>query len=332
MKRIVYLDILNVISCFSVVCMHCNGWIHTFNKDDLWGARVLIEVICYFAVPVFFMLSGATLLNYRNRYSTAEFYKKRFIRTVIPYLFWSIAFYIIYLIRGNPVFEWSETIRRITTGEIPYTFYWFFIPLFMLYIFMPFLSYMVEKSKTSQLWFLCLLLFIFQSIIPTISSIADLNLSFQTPIAGFFIFMLLGYLMANNDYESNNKLLLALTGICLVLLVCRYCLVYQLNEKSEPLFSYFGLYSILPSIWVFLFIKRFTKSFQTDRHSNIWSFFASKSYGVYLLHTFFIVVLEQFIPVEGSIFMTIGVFIIYFSTILITYLLQLNKYTAYLLP
>ena len=38
MKRIVYFDILNVIACFCVVCMHCNGWIHMFIHDNLWGA------------------------------------------------------------------------------------------------------------------------------------------------------------------------------------------------------------------------------------------------------------------------------------------------------
>ena len=332
MKRIVYFDILNVIACFCVVCMHCNGWIHKFIKDDLWGARVLVEVVCYFAVPVFFMLSGATLLNYRQRYSTTEFYKKRFIRTVIPYLFWSIIFYIIYLLRGNPPFGWKETITRFTTGEIPYTFYWFFIPLFLLYIFMPFFSLMVEKLKTFQLLYLCLLLFIFQSVIPTISSIADLNLSFQIPIASYAIFIFLGYLLANNDYELNNKLFSVLSVVCILLLVSRYYLVYQLDEKSEPLFSYFGLYSILPSIWVFLFIKRIAKPLQLDRCSYTWRFLASKSYGVYLLHTFFIVVLEQFIPMNSLLFMTIGVIIIYLLAIFVTFFLQQNKYTVYFIP
>ena len=332
MRRIVYFDILNVIACFCVVCMHCNGWIHLFIKDDLWAARVLIEVVCYFAVPVFFMLSGATLLNYRQRYSTTEFYKKRFIRTVIPYLFWGIIFYIIYLLRGNTPFGWKETIIRFSTGEIPYTFYWFFIPLFLLYIFMPFFSLMVEKLNRSQLLFLCLLLFVFQSVIPTISSVATLNLSFQIPIAGYAIFMFLGYLLASNDYESNNKFFWSFSVVCFLLLVCRYYLVYQLNEKSEPLFSYFGLYSILPSIWVFLLIKRIAKPLQLDRFSNIWRFLASKSYGVYLLHAFFIVVLEQFIPMNSLLFIIIGVLIIYLSAILATYLLQQNRYIAYLLP
>ena len=303
-----------------------------FIHDDLWGARVLVEVVCYFAVPVFFMLSGATLLNYRQRYSTTEFYKKRFIRTMIPYLFWSIIFYIIYLLRGNSPFGWKETITRFAAGEIPYTFYWFFIPLFLLYIFMPFFSLMVEKLKTFQLLYLCLLLFVFQSVLPTISSIADFNLSFQTPIAGYFIFMLLGYLLANKDYESNNKFFSVLSVICFLLLICRYYLIYQLDEKSDPLFSYFGLYSILPSIWMFLFIKRIAKSLQLERFSNTWRFLASKSYGVYLLHAFFIVVLEQFIPMNSLSFMTIGVIIIYLSAILVTYLLQHNSYTAYLLP
>lgn len=332
MSRIVYFDILNVIACFSVVCMHCNGWIHKFSHDDLWGVRVLIEVACYFAVPVFFMLSGATLLNYRQRYSTTEFYKKRFIRTVIPYFFWSITFYTIYLFRGNRPFGWKETITRFTTGEIPYTFYWFFIPLFLLYLFLPFFSLMVEKLKNSQLLFLCLLLFIFQSVIPTISSIANLNLSFQVPIAGYVIFMFLGYLLANNDYDSNNKFFSVLSVVSFLLLASRYYLVYQLNEKNETFFSYFGLYSILPSIWVFLFIKRIAKPLQLERFSKTWRFLASKSYGVYLLHTFFIVVLEQFIPMNSLLFMTIGVIVIYLSSILITYLLQQNKYTDYLLP
>ena len=332
MKRIVYFDILNVIACFCVVCMHCNGWIHKFIKDDLWGTRVLIEVVCYFAVPVFFMLSGATLLNYRQRYSTTEFYKKRFIRTVIPYLFWGIIFYIIYLLRGNPPFGWEETITRFTTGEIPYTFYWFFIPLFLLYIFMPFFSLMVEKLKNSQLLFLCILLFAFQSVIPTIFSMADLKLSFQIPIAGYAIFMFLGLLLANNNYESNHKFFWSLSVVCLLLLVCRYYLIYPLNEKSEPLFSYFGLYSILPSMWVFLFIKRIAKPLQEDRFSITWRFLASKSYGVYLLHAFFIVVLEQFIPMNSLLFITLGVIIIYLSAMMATYLLQQSRYTNYLLP
>ena len=140
------------------------------------------------------------------------------------------------------------------------------------------------------------------------------------------------YLLANNDYELNNKLFSVLSVVCILLLVSRYYLVYRLDKKSEPLFSYFGLYNILPSIWVFLFIKRISKPLQLERFSNTWRFLASKSYGVYLLHAFFIVVLEQFIPMNSLLFMTIGVIIIYLSAMMTTYLLQQSIYTDYLLP
>lgn len=35
-KRIAYYDLLNVISCFGVVCLHSNGYVHSFVKDSWW--------------------------------------------------------------------------------------------------------------------------------------------------------------------------------------------------------------------------------------------------------------------------------------------------------
>ena len=158
--RVLYYDVLNVLACISVVCMHSNGYIHSFIKDDWWWVRVLIEVICYFAVPVFFMLSGATLLDYRQKYSTKIFIKKRFIKTFCPFLFWSIFFYSLYLFKNREeVFLLKEILMNFTMGKIPYTNYWFFIPLFLLYAFIPFFALMIERMSTRQILSLCSLLF-----------------------------------------------------------------------------------------------------------------------------------------------------------------------------
>lgn len=35
------------------------------------------------------MISGATLMNYREKYSTKEFLKRRFLRAGVPFLLWS---------------------------------------------------------------------------------------------------------------------------------------------------------------------------------------------------------------------------------------------------
>ena len=86
MKKKIYIQILGVIACLAVVAMHVNGCFWQFSYDRYWLTANIIECICYFAVPIFFMISGATLLNYRKRYTTAVFFKKRFGKTLVPFL------------------------------------------------------------------------------------------------------------------------------------------------------------------------------------------------------------------------------------------------------
>lgn len=76
-SRIVYFDILNIIACLAVCYLHCNGGVHSFSNTRFWKESLVIEVLCYFAVPIFIMLSGATLLKYKERYTTKQYFKKR---------------------------------------------------------------------------------------------------------------------------------------------------------------------------------------------------------------------------------------------------------------
>lgn len=89
-KYILYFDLLNIFACFAVVALHVNGAVHTFAKTRNWVSCMFIEALFYFAVPVFFMLTGATLMNYRKRYDTGDFFKKRIFKTFVPFMIWSI--------------------------------------------------------------------------------------------------------------------------------------------------------------------------------------------------------------------------------------------------
>ena len=73
-KRVVYFDILNIIAMIAVVSMHCNVIVHNNPNIRAWNTSLIVECICYWAVPVFCMLSGATLLNYRKKYDTKTFF------------------------------------------------------------------------------------------------------------------------------------------------------------------------------------------------------------------------------------------------------------------
>lgn len=58
--------------------MHCNGIAHQYSDTAAWRQSMVIETIAYWAVPVYFMISGATLLDYRDKYLTRVFFKRGF--------------------------------------------------------------------------------------------------------------------------------------------------------------------------------------------------------------------------------------------------------------
>ena len=62
-KRLYYIDVLNMLACLSVIFMHCNGIVHFYDNSRAWKESMVVETLCYWAVPVFFMITGATLWN-----------------------------------------------------------------------------------------------------------------------------------------------------------------------------------------------------------------------------------------------------------------------------
>ena len=329
-KRIAYYDLLNVISCFGVVCLHSNGYVHSFVKDSWWWVRVLVEVLFYYAVPVFFMLSGATLMTYRERYSTAKFIQKRFLKVVIPYLFWGCFFIGVHVLIDSSGISLGEIIMSLTTGKIVYTNYWFFIPLFLLYIFIPFLSLMVVRLNFKQITCLIAVIFIFQSLLPTIYSFLGLEFKVSMPLGGYFIYALVGYYMAVYDIEKNNKLCYAIFIFAVISMVVRYWLLYFSDEKEPMLFTYFGLYAFFPASAVFLLFKRV--SISNNKVQSFFIYLAKRSYGVFLIHTFLIKLLSNVVNKENPCFLPLSALLVYSVSLIIVSILQKGRLTRFIVP
>jgi len=329
-RRVAYFDILNVVSCFGVVCLHSNGYVHTYVKDSWWWLRVFVEVLFYFAVPVFFMLSGATLMAYRERYSTAQFIHKRFHKAFFPYLFWGIFFIVLNLFSDNSSYNLGGMIMSLMTGKIPHTNYWFFIPLFLLYVFIPFLSLMVIRLNFRQMSCLIAIMLLFQSLLPTIYSILGVDFMISLPLGGYFLYALLGYYIATFDIEKNNKLCSAVFLLAAVAMIVRYWLLYISNEKEPMLFTYFGLYAIFPACAVFLLFKRI--NITNTRVQEGFAYFAKKSYGIFLIHTYLIFLLSNVMVKSDPRFIPVSSLLVYSSSLVIVAILQKGRLTRRLVP
>ena len=150
------------------------------------------------------------------------------------------------------------------------------------------------------------------------------------PLGGYFIYALLGYYMATFDIEKNNKLCYAVFLIAILSMMVRYWLLYISNEKEPMLFTYFGLYSIFPASAVFLLFKKV--SITNNHIQNSFAFLAKKSYGIFLIHTFLIILLSNVLSRQNPWFIPLSALSVYSISLILVTILQKGRWTKLIVP
>lgn len=284
-KRVLYFDILNIISCISVVFLHCNGIVHFFSNTIAWKQALIIEVICFFAVPIFLMLTGANLLDYKTKYDTKTFFLKRISKVLIPFIIWSYIYFISYKDSFNII---QFTKDFLNCGIEPV--FWFFPLILFIYAFMPVLNTLVKEKKIFN-YFLLYLLF-FKSILPFIAIILNKNvpniLSDFTSFSGYLIFVLLGYKLSKIDIDKKYRIIIYVLAVFSLLFRYFYTFYFSIknNELNNNLFNYYYINSVIVSVAIFLLIKNinWSKIFKSEKVKTILSKISGCSFGVYLIH------------------------------------------------
>ena len=90
------LDLLRVLACYMVLQVHAgefyyiaDGGLVAAGGEPVWACW--LNSLCRTAVPLFVMLSGFFLLPVRER--TRDFFARRFVRVVVPFLVWCCLLY-----------------------------------------------------------------------------------------------------------------------------------------------------------------------------------------------------------------------------------------------
>lgn len=95
------------------------------------------------------MISGATLIDYPERYSTKMFFKRRFQKVGLVYIIWS---FLAYLYTNNTAnifrLDFSDFFEGIMNSQIN-EYYWFFSVIMMIYLSIPLFA-SIEKAKSAM--------------------------------------------------------------------------------------------------------------------------------------------------------------------------------------
>lgn len=329
-KRTLYFDLLTIVSCFAVVCLHCNALVHSFQPTPAWDAALVVEVLAYWAVPVFFMLTGANNMRYRDKYDTKEFLKRRMKKLFIPFVIWSLMIYLL----QHAIF--ADTIDATIGGFLTSFFagsiepiYWFFPAIISLTLAMPVLSLLADKR--SVLWYMVGGSFLLTAVAPFLFKLIDLPWTgaYSLPVVGGFVmYALLGYLVATGEVPKKYRIAIYVAALACFALRYIYTYVgsYELGYTDRYLFSYGGFYAVLPALAVFLLFKQHNWDNSVfAKHAKTVTAISGLSFGVYLVHKLILdYVLVGYLDIgyDRMLLRIVGPFVVYAAAMLFVYVVK----------
>ena len=301
-KRYFGIDLIRVVACFLVMQTHA-GEIYYIedngdlirNEKNIWPG--IFNSLARVCVPLFVMISGYLLLPMKTDYST--FLKKRFIRVSFPFIAFCIFYDIYYYIRG--VIDVKTMLINIPKIFINYGselgHLWFMYMIMGVYLLIPIFSPWIKSAKKEH--------FYFYFVIWLISSFSCyIHLAFpqiwgevywnnNTVVQGFigdFGYAVLGAFIKLHLKEKNLYIL----GIILYLIGSGFTMfgfLYKREEATtceeiEVTWKFDSINVVIATFGVFLLLRKV--ECKNEKVVKIFNDIALKSYGMYLIHIFFL--------------------------------------------
>ena len=164
-KREIWIDWLRIIACLFVMMTHCcecfyfgdGGALILTRSDAVWVT--LLNTFTRACVPLFIVASS--YLQFPLHYSTGEFFRRRLVRVLVPFVLWSLVYALVW---GDPVQNLKDLALNFnySAGHL-----WFVYMLLGVYLIMPMLSPWAEKVGRREL-LLFLGIWLLSTVIPYI--------------------------------------------------------------------------------------------------------------------------------------------------------------------
>ena len=297
MMRKTYIQFLRVISMFAVIATHVctTAWTDFPGFTISGGAlyRTIISV-CHFAVPVFFMITGALMLNPNKQISLEKLFKKYILKysLVILVFCWFFALLEEYFYVKELTFNIFITSFFSMLQGKSWAHMWYMYTLLGTMFAVPMLRF-ITKYAEKNINYICITGIIFLSFCPLIETYTGFKFGIVFPISVIYPFyMLIGFWIDNGKYEMNNKICIFLIVTCVVVLTGLSILNQYINF-SISYAAYNSPIIVVFSVALFSIFKN--SKFQ---ESKITNFLDKISFGVYIVHMFWINILYKFIKLN----------------------------------
>lgn len=301
-NRIFYLDELRALAILLVILVHAAQFFPT-TVESLSTVTCLSYVsIGRVGVPLFFMLSGALLIN--KEYTLTAFFKKRLLRVLIPAIFWSLIGLLIFILSVG--YDYNSIMLWASTFQFP----WFVYAIIGIYLMIPiFNSFIKEYGTKGAEYFLIvwILLMIFLNL--NLKNYITTTYLFNN-IGQFIGYAILGYYLANKDFNMYAAPMIFFNII--IFIACLIANLYFVNT-FRLIIPYYSLVLITESSALFLIFRYMSKyaKYKPDKilskiHKKIEKSFVGTliyvisvcSYAIYLMHSYILTFIANNFPIQ----------------------------------
>jgi surface polysaccharide O-acyltransferase-like enzyme len=285
------IHLLRAIACFLVVGVHSSE-ILFMSFSPRWLAAIFYAAFCRASVPVFLIITGFLLLDKEE--PIGFFYKKRFTRVVLPFLFYCVLYLIV-----DRISIYSY-ITRIYIGAVaPHL--WYIYVLIGIYLFLPFLRKIFIYSTTNERMVFLGFWIAFGVIYPTLHDFFDWRFDavviyHLSKFTGYMGYVFLGGCLKRITKVNRPLMAMAyvLSAFCIMALMYRY--TYKVEKLNSIFIENLSPFVFLTAGALFLWLK--------DARVTRWRPFvlavSECSYGIYLLHFMLLTTLAK-LHISGNV-------------------------------
>ncbi len=300
-KRDVSLDLLRVLACLMVIQIHV-GEAYYIGE----GGKVIhgegvewvgwLNSLARCSIALFVMISGYFLLPMKENQTTELFFKRRFIRILIPFFIWCALYAVFAAMTGTAA--WDSMLPNILRSLVNYGtevgHLWYIYMLLGLYLLVPVLSpWMASASKKDMNYVLCLWLFssalcYIHLVFPNIWGECFWNptplLYYFTGFGGFFV--LGGYMRRFYPVSSVAArwwaVVTVLVGYLITVLVFQSLTNVEYVPDLELSWGQTTINVAMMAIGLFILVRAIR--IENKYVKNVVCELSEKSFGIYLAH------------------------------------------------
>ncbi|MEG1579136.1 MAG: acyltransferase family protein [Oscillospiraceae bacterium] len=305
--RVAYADLLRVAATLAVIVIHCTGgWLEASAIGSAnWNILNVMNGASRWCVPMFVMLSGMFFLDPKKSVTLPSLFFKSILRIVVALAVWGTVYALWTQRPTNGVYtiQWLwDALKTVLLGNTHYHL-WFLYMMIGLYLVTPILRTFVKNASRTDFHYFFALAFVFSSLLPTLLALRPsatvtsylwrMNLGATIVYAGFFV---AGYYLKTFTLGRMAEILIYLLGILGTVATIGGTLLLSRHDSAfnGVIYQYFSPNVVFMSVAVFvLFRYVLGVSEERSRRQRLGGV-AKITFGIYLVHDFFLILLGHF--------------------------------------